>query len=495
MGRPSGLSSLGVTVSDVIGLCAERQVLDCNAPFIVAGVTNDQTVRDLSVGADPSVSIGSDRTTVHSEESVAGCGEQGRPPAPAAIVVWLSDLAQKALVYGRWAVRGASFAEALVVFSAKPARDGLRGTTRNGTGGRMPINHVAPLCDRARGRARVAARRGSVYCIRALLAFLAILLSGPVFAQKSNWFSTKAQQEFQRALTDSTSFGVPRYTTALLPTCNTANKGAVAFDTTLTQLVSCSGTAWGAAGGGGVVGLSAGSKTAPSLYFGTSTTGLYGGTNFFAFATGGEAKFFCQDGANVNCVLGSAYSLAWTSGTDAVATSPDTSIRRCAAGFPCVESGTGAAGPGALTAGTMTYENRGQLRSFIDSFTWTNAQVAALSGTAGDILLGTLKAKQVVKNMYVVITGTAAGPTTVTVSCGRTGASYIDYIVASDAKVAANTVYGDASGERGTNLVGYDLPSYTATTAINCHFISTGANLSTTTGSTGRVIVEVDIVP
>ena len=154
--------------------------------------------------------------------------------------------------------------------------------------------------------------------------------------------------------------------------------------------------------------------------------------------------------------------------------------------------------PRAPTAGTMTTTastSEGTLSATRTCRSWTNAMVAALAGTAGDIAWGTLPAKTVVTNAYVVITGAAAGPATVTVAVGRTAAAYIDYIIASDAKSAANTVYGDASGERGTNLTGYDLPSYTGTTVINAHFISTVGDLSTVTGSTGMVCLTLDKLP
>lgn len=150
---------------------------------------------------------------------------------------------------------------------------------------------------------------------------------------------------------------------------------------------------------------------------------------------------------------------------------------------------------GLLTAGTMTQTNTAEVRTIISRYDWTNAMVTALPTTAGDIAVCTLPAKTIVTNAYVVITGAAAGPATVTVALGRTGATYIDYIVASDAKAAANTVYGDASAERGTNLTGYDLPSFTGTTVVNAHFISTGANLSTVTGSSGSVYLETMVLP
>lgn len=150
----------------------------------------------------------------------------------------------------------------------------------------------------------------------------------------------------------------------------------------------------------------------------------------------------------------------------------------------------------ALTAATMTAENSANYRTTVHSYTWTNAQVVALGAVnAGDITVATLPAKTVVENVYTIIVTPDSSANNLTVACGRTGASFIDYIVASDAKAAANTVYGDASGERGTNLTGYDLPSYTSTTTVTCHFIKTTTTLNTVVGSTGRVILVTTLVP
>lgn len=80
-------------------------------------------------------------------------------------------------------------------------------------------------------------------------------------------------------------------------------------------------------------------------------------------------------------------------------------------------------------------------------------------------------------------------------SVGTVAATYIDFIVAKDAKAAANTVYGSATADRGTNLTGYFLPSFTATTVVNAHFIKTTTNLSTVTGSTGTVYIETMTLP
>lgn len=149
---------------------------------------------------------------------------------------------------------------------------------------------------------------------------------------------------------------------------------------------------------------------------------------------------------------------------------------------------------------TMALETDAQARTTTHSYTWSNAQVVALGAvTVGDITVATIPAKTRVKNAYVVITGAAVGPATVTVSCGDAigGTPFINYVVASDAKAAANTVYGDAVAERGTSIdvEWYYLPSYTATTLVTCHFISSGANLNTVTGSTGRVIIETELLP
>lgn len=160
----------------------------------------------------------------------------------------------------------------------------------------------------------------------------------------------------------------------------------------------------------------------------------------------------------------------------------------------------------ALTAASMTGVTIGTnvLQSPTSCYSWSNAQVAALGATTtGDISVATLPAKTRITRSLVIITGQAAGTTTLTVSVGRTSASYIDYVVASDAKVAANTVYGDADAEIGTGLYSVsgddhridDLPSWTATTTVNAHFTSTGANLSAVTGSTGRVCLDFTVYP
>lgn len=127
---------------------------------------------------------------------------------------------------------------------------------------------------------------------------------------------------------------------------------------------------------------------------------------------------------------------------------------------------------------------------------WTNADVVALPTTNGQITIATLPAKTLVKRAFIQITGQGAGPATFTVSVGPAG-SLIGYVIASSAKAAANTIYGDALAELGTSLSGLNgaIPSITGTTVIQADFTSVGANLSTVTGSAGIVWLEAVVLP
>lgn len=298
---------------------------------------------------------------------------------------------------------------------------------------------------------------------------------------------------------------VPQWNTGGTWTCETVT--GISGLTTGTIPKAASATTLGdsvlAITGGNVVQASGqlyepnGSKSAPSYSFtGRAGDGFFSNNGAIALANAGSTVWAWH--ANESRIP-SSLQLTWASGASPDTDNPDIGFKRLSAGIIKVtdgSSGDGNVSIASLIAATMTQETTGQLRTKTDSYTWTNAQVVALGAAlTGDIGVATLPAKTVVVNAYVVITGQGAGATTFTVSCGRTSASYIDYIVASDAKAAANTVYGDASAERGTNLTGYDLPSYTGTTTINCHFVTTVQNLDQVTGSTGRVILTTTLVP
>ncbi len=150
----------------------------------------------------------------------------------------------------------------------------------------------------------------------------------------------------------------------------------------------------------------------------------------------------------------------------------------------------------ALTAGTMTVGASAKVASVVHKFSWTNAMIVALGANlTGDITVCTLPAKTIVKNVYVVITGQAAGPATLTLAVGRTTALFIDYIIALNAKATANTIYGAVVGDRGTNLVGYDFPSLAGTTDVKMHLIATVANLDQVTASGGDIYIETVTLP
>ena len=179
----------------------------------------------------------------------------------------------------------------------------------------------------------------------------------------------------------------------------------------------------------------------------------------------------------------------------------DTGLVRQGAGLvAATNSGSGSGDfydrPSVLTAGTMTATNTALLRTVTNRFDWTNAMVVALgASTTGDITVCTLPANTVVKSVWMVLDTPDTSANALTVAVGRTSASFIDYVTASDAKATAGTTYGVTSGTRGTNNTMYDVPSVSGTTAVKAHFIKTTTNLSTVLGCTGHIYIESYIAP
>lgn len=154
---------------------------------------------------------------------------------------------------------------------------------------------------------------------------------------------------------------------------------------------------------------------------------------------------------------------------------------------------------GSLPAGVLTGAIvNSSSRYNTTKFSWVNADIVGLGAvTSGNLLVTTLPARTLVKGARIVITGTAAGTTTLTCSLGVTASAYIDYIVVKTAQVTPNTIYGSAFTDLGSNLsalVG-NLASLTSTTAVNIQFISTISNLSSVTGSTGDIFLETITLP
>ena len=90
-------------------------------------------------------------------------------------------------------------------------------------------------------------------------------------------FSSRAVREFHSALTDGSIFGVPRYTTALLPPV-TGNQGGLAWDTTTNSLKGCDGSTWSSTAG---TPFSGGTVTSP--IFAPQTAGTTAGTISYSF--------------------------------------------------------------------------------------------------------------------------------------------------------------------------------------------------------------------
>jgi hypothetical protein len=231
--------------------------------------------------------------------------------------------------------------------------------------------------------------------------------------------------------------------------------------------------------------------------FGANNLGFYGYSNGIIYTyLGFPLSYFSTNGI----VIYSTYQYLWGAG-DAISTL-DLGLARSSAGLLKVTDGSTGHGniiaSTAITAvGTATYN--GVIRTGVYKRAWTNAEVTAFGAVlSGDLKVATLPAKTVVRNAYLVIDSQASGTTTLTASLGRTSTAYIDYIVASNAKVAANTVYGDATTvERGTNLTGWDLPSYTVAVDIYLQFVATDASkkLEDVLGCTGTIFLLTETLP
>ena len=228
------------------------------------------------------------------------------------------------------------------------------------------------------------------------------------------------------------------------------------------------------------------------LYFGGS-----GGYTALKFGTAGYELWTYNSGLD----LGSAFHITW--GPSATHGSRDVGIKRNGIGEVKVSDGlTGNGNVIASTAITAvgTAAANGYIRTGIYKRAWTNAEVVALD-TGGlltvNLKVATLPAKTIVRNAYVVIGTQAAGVTTLMVSLGRVATAYIDYIVASNAEVAANTVYGDDTVERGGGLTGYDMPSYTSTADVYLQFVATDAakHIADVTTCSGTLYILTETLP
>jgi hypothetical protein len=151
-----------------------------------------------------------------------------------------------------------------------------------------------------------------------------------------------------------------------------------------------------------------------------------------------------------------------------------------------------------LAAGGLTVGNNAASGRYLSKYTWANADIVALGAAlTGDITIATVPARTVIYRVWMAITGQAAGVTTLAGSIGKTAAAYSDYFLTKSLTAAVNTLYGQVVGDYAAAMALYcgDMPSFTAATAIKLHLISTGANLSAVTGSSGVIILETTVLP
>jgi hypothetical protein len=146
----------------------------------------------------------------------------------------------------------------------------------------------------------------------------------------------------------------------------------------------------------------------------------------------------------------------------------------------------------AITAVGTAFAN-GYIRAGVYGHVWTNAEVAGLSGKDAELKVATLPAKTVVRNAYVIVNTNETHLSDLTVALGRTGALYVDYIVASNTK--AETLGGElvTNGTFTGNANGWTLGG--AGGAPDWHFDTdhvdrdTGGGTGTLTPSTPLVAV------
>lgn len=270
-----------------------------------------------------------------------------------------------------------------------------------------------------------------------------LFLATPAYAQRGNSESTKAQQEFARALTSGTLFGVPRYTTALRPTCNASQTGAVIFNTTTSTVQDCDGSAWGNVGGGDVTGPASSTDNALPRFDGTGGKTLQG------------SDAILDDSENLSGIAtltlnnGGALRTTTTSGQTVLLQAYDNDT-----------------GPGYITFGTLTAGNTPTFN--LAAGVTINSQNIAYGDASGNALTGdSATAFFSAGALEVTIGGTGAAP----------GAD--DQLLVSDSTSAATWRAVADCDDTGGNHLNYD----TATNAFSCGTSSS----STAAGGDGAV--------
>lgn len=117
---------------------------------------------------------------------------------------------------------------------------------------------------------------------------------------------------------------------------------------------------------------------------------------------------------------------------------------------------------------------------------WTNATpILGAGGTTYNWLIGTLPANSQMLEAYLINdTQATFAAGTLKAGIGVAGTTYVDWVVSSDLKASAGTIYGNAAAERGTDAA---ILFYTTAKPIYSQFIAGAGDLANVTTCTGTV--------
>lgn len=235
------------------------------------------------------------------------------------------------------------------------------------------------------------------------------------------------------------------------------------------------------------------------------TTTTTGSAYSFANSAGAQVHFYSAAGSSASIVLSGGMTSTGPWYTLATVTNPS-AIGECyegvawpylravdthSSGTVSVKAKALTASPGAWAPCVATASSSTTTRGFL-KYSWTNAQivVGGTGGTSYNLPIGTLPAKSRVVATYLTVeTQATFAAGTLTGSVGVAGTAYADWIVASDLKAAAATVYGDAAAERGATNIDGQL-YYATAKSIYLQVLAGAGDLANVTASTGTVTVE-----
>lgn len=240
---------------------------------------------------------------------------------------------------------------------------------------------------------------------------------------------------------------------------------------------------------------------------GVTATGA-GDTLAFTSTPGLQAHIYSSAGSSATVVIQGAMRATGPWMTLATATNPS-ATGECFlfTPFPYVRANATARASGTLYAVFRDLrEDPGPLAPCVASasttaptygllkYTWTNATITAgAGGTTLDATVGTLPAKSQLLSAYVIVDGQATfAAGTLKAGLGVAGTTYVDWIVSSDIKAAAGTVYGDAAAERGTDMA---IKFYATAQTVKTQFIAGTGDLANVTGSSGTIYVTYMVFP